>query len=113
MKTMGRIIKDLRIEKGLSQVGLAKMVGVQRSTVSMWESDDRIPNDETKEKLCDLFNIDMDYLYGNTDIKNKLVHDDREWYETNELCDKIAKLTPSDRELIESMVGTMLSRYSK
>lgn len=113
MKTMGEIIKQLRKENNLSQTQLSEKIGVARNTISMWESNERLPNENAKESICDLFNVDMNYLYGKTDIKNKLVHDDREWYETNELCDKIAKLTPSDRELIESMVDTMLSRYSK
>ena len=70
MKKIGDVIKSLREENNLSQVALANKLKVSRSTVGMWENNDRIPNEETKEAIADLFNVDMNYLYGKTSIKN-------------------------------------------
>jgi len=69
--TIGQRIKLLRSESKISQEYLAKSIGVSRSTVAMYESDKRIPEDNIKEAIADFFNVDMNYLYGKTEIKNR------------------------------------------
>lgn len=61
-------IKDLRKEKGYTQAHLAKMLGVARSTVSMWESSPQEPDNETLGKIADVFGVSTDYLLGRTDV---------------------------------------------
>lgn len=70
MRTMGETIKSLRIEHHLSQEQFAKIFKVAPSAVGMWENDKRSPNEETKEAIADYFNVDMNYLYGKTPIRN-------------------------------------------
>lgn len=64
-------ILNLRIEKGLTQEKMAKIFNVGLSTVSMWEQGKRTPRPKTLQEICDYFNVDMDYLMGRSDIKNK------------------------------------------
>lgn len=71
MAILGQRIKDLREENGLTQEDLAKKLGISKSTISMYETNKRKPDTTTKEALADLFNVDMDYLYGRSNIKNK------------------------------------------
>lgn len=71
MKTIGQMIKKMRTEKGINQTTLAKKLGIARSTLSLYESDKRIPTEENKYALCDFFNVDMSYLYGMSDVKNQ------------------------------------------
>lgn len=70
MRTMGETIKSLRNEHHLSQEQFAKIFKVAPSAVGMWENDKRSPNEETKEAIADYFNVDMNYLYGKTPIRN-------------------------------------------
>lgn len=63
------IIKKLRLEKGLGQEQLAEEMNVSRSTVGMWETGKRLPSKELYEQLADYFNVDIDYLYGRTNIR--------------------------------------------
>ena len=70
MRTLGEVIKSLRLEKHLSQEQFAKLFDVATSTVGMWENNKRSPNEETKEAIADYFNVDMNYLYGKTPIRN-------------------------------------------
>lgn len=65
MKT-SEIIKILRENKGISQADLARELRVSRSTISMYESDDRIPTSEMFINMADFFNVDVDYLMGRT-----------------------------------------------
>lgn len=70
MRTIGETIKLLRTERNLSQEQFAKIFNVAPSAVGMWENNKRIPNEETKEAIADYFNVDMNFLYGKTPIRN-------------------------------------------
>ena len=75
MKELKNIIYRLRSAKGLSQKDLSKELGVGQSTVAMWENGQRIPSVQMYEQLADYFNVDLDYLYGRTDIARKTMFD--------------------------------------
>lgn len=60
------ILKELRLSRGITQVELAKQLGISRSTVGMYESGSREPDFETLELIADYFNIDTDYILGRT-----------------------------------------------
>lgn len=70
-KMFGTILKNLREEINLSQQELADRLNVTRQTVSNYETNKRLPNKEMFEIIADFFNVDMDYLYGMSDVKNK------------------------------------------
>ena len=57
-------IKQLRIERGLNQVQLAKKLSVTKQTVSNWENDNILPSIEMLIKIADFFNVSTDYLLG-------------------------------------------------
>ena len=69
------IILQLRLEKNFNQEELAKALNVSKSTVGMWEIGKRLPGPEKYEEIADYFNVDMDYLYGRTDIRKKFHYD--------------------------------------
>ena len=58
------VFKLLRTENGYTQDGLADMLGISRSAVSMYENGNREPDLKTLEAIADLFKVDMDYLLG-------------------------------------------------
>jgi len=59
-----KIIKELRRRSNVTQDKLAEILGVGRSTVSMWEIDASQPDQELINKLADYFNVTTDYLLG-------------------------------------------------
>lgn len=69
MATFSARLKSLRQEKGWSQQRLADELKLSKSSVNMYERGEREPGFETMETIADLFNVDMNYLYGHTDIK--------------------------------------------
>ena len=73
MKIYSERIKRLRKERGLSQDQLAKILGVSRSTVGMYETGKREPDFESCEAIADFFNVDMDYLIGRSPVQRKSV----------------------------------------
>lgn len=70
MATFAERLKSLRREAGWSQQRLADELKLSKSSVNMYERGEREPGFETMETIADLFNVDMNYLYGRTDIKN-------------------------------------------
>lgn len=69
MATFSERLKSLRSEKGWSQQRLADELKLSKSSVNMYERGEREPGFETMEAIADTFNVDMDYLYGRTDVK--------------------------------------------
>lgn len=64
MGTLGDRIKRLRLSEGLTQEELGKIIGVVKSTVSLYEANKSTPDDEIKTKICQHFNVSADYLLG-------------------------------------------------
>ena len=56
-ENISHILKDLRKERGLSQVDLASKVGVQNAYISQIESGKRVPTFETFEDICKALEI--------------------------------------------------------
>jgi len=73
MSSLGKRIKQLREEKGLSQIELAKLLNISNTTLSQYETNQRVPSDEIKIKLAEFFNCSVDYLLGRTDIRNPYI----------------------------------------
>lgn len=57
-------IKQLRTERGLSQVDLAEKLGVSKQSVSNWENDNIQPSIEMLLKISRIFSVTTDYLLG-------------------------------------------------
>jgi transcriptional regulator with XRE-family HTH domain len=57
MKGLGETIKALRIEKGLTQPQLAKLVGVSKGMISIWENNINEPKASYIVALVKAFEI--------------------------------------------------------
>ena len=57
-------IKDLRIEKGLSQMQLAKLLNMSQSAVAKWELGKTEPTASAIILLAKIFNESADFLLG-------------------------------------------------
>ncbi len=58
------ILRDLRCERGLGQVQLAKALQVSKGIISLWENGLREPNMYSLIQLAIFFNISIDELVG-------------------------------------------------
>lgn len=57
-------IREVRIARGLSQVQLAKKLGVTKQTVSNWENGNILPSIDMLVKISRFFRLGTDYLLG-------------------------------------------------
>ena len=67
MKEFAERLKDLRLEKELSQRELAKLVNLSHTAILRWENQTRVPNAEAVVALAKFFGVTTDYLLGLTD----------------------------------------------
>ena len=65
--TFGERVKELRKKNGYTQITLAETLGITKGTVSTWETNSRRPSFEMLSTLCDLFDVRLDYLTGQSD----------------------------------------------
>lgn len=79
-------IRQLRTARGWSQQELADKLGVTNVAVSQWERGVKHPKMEMREALCDLFNVNIEYLNGNWDkISRLLTEDEAEMIDDNRI----------------------------
>lgn len=68
MNTFGERLKNLRIEKHMTQKQLAKKLGITNMAVCYavcyYERDKRNPSLEALRNICKCFNVSSDYLLG-------------------------------------------------
>jgi len=60
-------LKELRKEKGISQLKLAMDLGMNQNSVSRYETGERQADYETLIKFGDYFGVSIDYLLERTD----------------------------------------------
>lgn len=70
-------LKELRINANLTQDELALKLSVSRSAVAKWEQGRGIPNKESLQDICNLFNIDEDNLFNYNDLEKNIKENHR------------------------------------
>ena len=72
MADFAKRLRDLRLNKGVSQQELADVIGVNKQTISGYERGIRRPAGENAreiyEQLADYFNVDTTFLMGLSDV---------------------------------------------
>ena len=67
---LGKRIELERTRLGLNQIELARKLNLSSSaSISQYESGDRMPSDDIKLKMAEIFDCSVDYLLGKTDSK--------------------------------------------
>ncbi len=67
LNKLGKRLKELRVEKNLSQKALAEIIETNNSSVCDWECGRTEPSLDTVIKLCEFFDVTADYLLGISD----------------------------------------------
>ena len=57
-------LKELRLEKGVGQIELAKAIDVSKGIISLWENGLREPKLSNLIALAKFFEVSIDYLVG-------------------------------------------------
>jgi len=72
---VGKRIKQLRQEHGLTQQDLASLFGLNSSAISLYENDKRTPEYTILVKIADHFNVTVDWLLGRVEEKGLVLRE--------------------------------------
>lgn len=64
-------IKEMREQRGITQVELAQKLSVQQSAIAAWETGKSMPRAERFVRLAEILNCSVDELLGKTKQKTK------------------------------------------
>lgn len=73
MLQLGDTLRDLRNKKELSQSDLAKRIGVNSSTIALYESGERLPSLRRLIRLSLALGVTTDFLLGLNDQKYRFL----------------------------------------
>lgn len=95
----GKRLKKIRKERGYTQTIVEKITGIDRSTISAYERDERKPSYDNLIVLARLYRVSIDYLCNNSD---------RRFIDTTDIDDqtyyKILILVKDKQEFNESLI---------
>lgn len=69
MVYFGEKLKQLRLEKNLTQKQLAERIGLATSAISSYEAGNRYPTYDVMAKFARIFHVSTDYLIGVEDSR--------------------------------------------
>jgi len=64
-------LRELMEQSGIKQKKLADAIGMRPQTVSLYTLGQSSPDVNTLTKICDVFNVNADYLLGRTDVRTR------------------------------------------
>ena len=85
--SFGKVIKQLRQEKNMTQERLAEILSISPQAISRWETEVAMPDISLIAPLCNLFNVTADVLLE-IDVKNKQLEIDAICADSDRLSEK-------------------------
>jgi len=76
--SVGKNVRKIRKEKGLSILDLKNLTGLSKSTISDLENDKSSPTIETLQKIANALNVDIKEFFKNESEKQSNTEDDLE-----------------------------------
>ena len=109
---LGEKIKNLRIDKGITQPELAKILNVSNAVISFWENNQNEPKATYLKALAEYFQVSVDYLLGlenDYGIKPTAPNCDAYTAEERQLVTKYRELNPACKKLINTTIDTLVT----
>jgi len=108
MQHIGKNIKKIREEKGLTQQSIADLIAMHRSNYSRVETGDRDLSIDAIGKIAKYFNMTIDQLVNfDGNIPQEVTIEDKTLLEQVKL---IQELEPEEKNMVFKMVDTFLTQ---
>jgi len=62
-KEIGQKLKDLRMQKNISQIQMSRELGIPQSTIASYERGARVPVDSIKIEIADYFGKSVEEIF--------------------------------------------------
>jgi transcriptional regulator with XRE-family HTH domain len=104
---LGEKINLLRKERSLTQIDLAKKLGIKQPSLNAWEKNKKNPTIPMLKKLSEIFDVSVDaLLFEKKDIENLPVKDKALLSKLKE----IDKLSESEKDIIFNMINSLAQK---
>ncbi|OGS69813.1 MAG: transcriptional regulator [Flavobacteria bacterium RIFCSPLOWO2_12_FULL_35_11] len=108
MKHIGKIIKKIREDKGLTQQQIAELIHMHRSNYSRVETGERDLSIEAINKIAKYFGMSIDELINfNGKVPNEVTVEDKSLLEQMKL---MQELDPEEKNIVFKMIDTFLTK---
>lgn len=121
---IGRALVHFRELRGMSQIDLAEATGIRQPTISLYESDKRVPSPENLRKITEALDVDSDdienYVYGGIESVQEISRVSRsqhyqmaEFYVTDDISVGITAVVrdhSTRRHLRNNVLATMVEK---
>ena len=114
--TLGEKLKGLREDRDLKQIDVAQEINVLQASLSNYELDINHPDLSVLVKLANFYNVNIDYLLGNTDIKSswkdytEQIKLQNRTLSSGKLVEDFNRLTVQDREHLIAILESLASK---
>ena len=71
MRDFSEVLRELRIEKKISQKALGEVLGISDRNIRFYETGEHRPDFEGLLILADYFQVSLDYLVGRSDNRER------------------------------------------
>ena len=115
--SFGKRLKEARKEKKLTQEYVANLLGIDDTTISKYENDKSELDNETLNRLCELYGINTHWVHTGEELDKSLLTDDTfdvlrifelvDTYSDDEIMDKF--LHSGDKKISPDKVRALLS----
>ena len=106
---LGKSIATARLNMGISQFELGKLVGVDRKTISTYERGTRRIHGVTLLKVAKVLNLSLDQLI---DIKEEPVDGRTRQARTLKELDKVEALPKAEQKMIFTLIDSLASKHT-
>ena len=96
----------LRKAKGMTQKELAALLNIEKSNISLYESDKSDPPDNIKADIARYFNVSLDYMLG-------LIDERLEYYDEKTFVKLPRNISDGEREFITEYIEFIAFRAAK
>jgi transcriptional regulator with XRE-family HTH domain len=107
--TFGKRLLKLRESRSIDQAKLGEILNLSKSTISMYEKDQRSPSPETIVLIANYFKTTTDYLLrGDIRPQNEIIDE-----EVAHFMEEINKLGEREQEYLKGKIEDMIKTLSK
>ena len=99
---IGLKLKELRKEHKMTQMELAKRLGVSHTSICFYESDSRKPNIARLTEIATIFNVSVDYFFGT-------IIDNQPSEKMTKIKATLMQLTETELDIVSSLVSYLKS----
>lgn len=110
MAIYGFRLKELREERGVSMMTLAKAIGVSDTAVCKWENQDSEPKLSYIIKLADYFNCSADYLIGRSDDFGGYIEQTQLTEEEKTILKNFRSLSPQTKVIAREIMNILKNK---